>query len=191
MGSAYSGRLAHRARQREHSPIVIAVGGIAVITLLYLVLLPALFHQLIGLADGIKVVLSVLLIAPLAFCMGMPFRIGLSRLADSAPDFIPWAWDIIRFASVLSAALAPILAIEFGFTAVVLLALGLYAAAAAITWNNFKQEVQSTTLLPTNPRTIAVSRQSDLILFGKPCTWIEREERTGTPLQPQDRKSVV
>ena len=77
-------------------------------------------------------VVSVFLIAPLAFCMGMPFPIGLTRVANSVPDFIPWAWGINGFASVMSASVATLLAIEFGFTVVVLLALGLYATAAAI-----------------------------------------------------------
>ena len=84
------------------------------------------------LADSIKMALSIALIAPLAFCMGMPFPIGLNRVANSAPDFIPWAWGINGFASVISAALATLLAIEFGFTVVVLFALGLYATAAVI-----------------------------------------------------------
>ncbi len=132
LGSAYSVRLAQRMQQSGRSPVSIAVAGILVIALLYVALLPMLFHQLIGFADGIKVAVSVLLIAPLAFCMGMPFPIGLKRLADSAPDFIPWAWGINGFASVISASLATLLAIEFGFTAVVVLALGFYAAAAAI-----------------------------------------------------------
>ena len=83
-------------------------------------------------ADSIKMLLSVFLIAPLAFCMGMPFPIGLTRVANSIPDFIPWAWGINGFASVMSASLATLLAIEFGFTAVVLCALGLYVTAAAI-----------------------------------------------------------
>jgi hypothetical protein len=48
------------------------------------------------------------------------------------PDFIPWAWGINGFASVMGASLATLLAIEFGFTVVVLFALGLYATAAAI-----------------------------------------------------------
>ena len=91
-----------------------------------------LFQQLMGLADSIKMVLSVFLIAPLAFCMGMPFPIGLNRVAGSAPDFIPWAWGINGFASVISASLATLLAIELGFTAVVLFALVCYASAAAI-----------------------------------------------------------
>jgi hypothetical protein len=85
-----------------------------------------------GLADNVKIVISIFLIAPLAFCMGMPFPIGLGRVANSIPEFIPWAWGINGFASVISATLATLLAIEFGFTAVVLFALGFYAAAAAI-----------------------------------------------------------
>ena len=85
-----------------------------------------------GLADGIKMVLSVFLIAPLAFCMGMPFPIGLNRIANNVPNFIPWAWGINGFASVMSASLATLLAIEFGFTVVVLFALGSYATAAII-----------------------------------------------------------
>jgi spermidine synthase len=132
LGSAYSPRLTQRVEQLDRAPVSVAVTGIVIITLLYIALLPLLFSLLVGLADGVKMALSVLLIAPLAFCMGMPFPIGLKRLADNAPDFIPWAWGINGFASVMSAALATLLAIEFGFTVVVLLALGLYASAAAI-----------------------------------------------------------
>jgi len=131
-GSAFSGRLAHRIEQYGSSPVLIAVAGVSAVALLYIAVLPALFQQLMGLADGIKMLLSILLIAPLAFCMGMPFPIGLHRTANSAPDFIPWAWGINGFASVISASLATLLAIELGFTAVVLIALVLYAIAAAI-----------------------------------------------------------
>jgi hypothetical protein len=134
-GSAYSDRLVRRVEQNKTSPVSIAVAGISALTILYVVLLPVLFQQLMGLADGIKMVVSIFLIAPLAFCMGMPFPIGLNRVAHSAPDFIPWAWGINGFASVLSASLATLLAIEFGFTAVVLFALGFYASAAAIIRN--------------------------------------------------------
>jgi spermidine synthase len=132
LGSAWSERFRQRAGQYVRSPVTIAVAGIALMAVLYLVLLPPLFAHLMGLADGIKMALSVLLIAPLAFCMGMPYPIGLTRIANSAPDFIPWAWGINGFASVISASMATALAIEFGFTAVILIALALYASAAAI-----------------------------------------------------------
>jgi hypothetical protein len=135
VGSAYSGRLVRRVGDRKRSPVTIAVTGISAFALLYVTVLPLLFQQLMGLGDGTKIGLSLLLIAPLAFCMGMPFPIGLNRVANTAPDFIPWAWGLNGFASVMSASLATLLAIEFGFTAVVLLALGLYASAAAIIRN--------------------------------------------------------
>lgn len=79
-----------------------------------------------------KIALSVALIAPLAVGMGMPFPLGLRRLAGTAPDFIPWAWGINGFASVMSAVLATLLAIELGFNFVVVLALAMYALAARI-----------------------------------------------------------
>ncbi len=143
LGSAYSSQLVKRVAQIRYSPVSIAVAGIAAIALLYMAVLPTLFQQLIGLPDAIKMALSVVLIAPMAFFMGMPFPIGLNRVADSAPDFIPWAWGINGFASVMSASLATLLAIEFGFSMVVLLALGFYATAAAIVHKSQIQSVRS------------------------------------------------
>ncbi|MDH3549253.1 MAG: SAM-dependent methyltransferase, partial [Gammaproteobacteria bacterium] len=85
-----------------------------------------------GAADGLRVLLSVVLIAPLAFFMGMPFPLGLRCVAEQAPDFVPWAWGINGFASVVSAVLATLLAIHFGFTIVIVLAMIIYIAAAAL-----------------------------------------------------------
>jgi hypothetical protein len=44
---------------------------------------------------------------------------------------VPWAWGINGCASVIAAVLATLLAVHFGFTAVVALAATLYACAAA------------------------------------------------------------
>ncbi len=132
MGSGYSKRLTQRFDDAKVSVVTIVVAVIAAISLVYVFLLPELLGRLVGLPDTVKVGLSLLVIAPLAFCMGMPFPIGLSKLATEAAEFIPWAWGLNGFASVLSASLATLLAIEFGFTAVVLSALGLYVLAAAL-----------------------------------------------------------
>ena len=132
MGSGYSTRLVQRFDGGKYSSVTIVVAAISGITLIYVLLLPELFARFVGLPDALKVSLALFLIAPLAFCMGMPFPIGLNRLAEEAADFIPWAWGLNGFASVVSVSLATLLAIEFGFTAVVLLALGLYISAAAL-----------------------------------------------------------
>ena len=132
LGSACSVRMASRLEVRGWSPVTVAVAGIVLLALGYITLLPLLFDSLIGLADGARMAVSIMLIAPLAFCMGMPFPLGLQRLAERAPDFIPWAWGINGFASVISAVLATLLAIEFGFTIVIFLSLLLYAGATAM-----------------------------------------------------------
>lgn len=68
-------------------------------------------------------------IAPLAFAMGMPFPLGLARLARIAPAFVPWAWGINGCASVISAIAALLLAMAFGLRATLLIALALYVFA--------------------------------------------------------------
>jgi hypothetical protein len=44
---------------------------------------------------------------------------------------VPWAWALNGFASVVGAVLATVLAIHFGFIAVVVVAVALYLLAAA------------------------------------------------------------
>ena len=124
--------MTERAAARGLRPVGIAVAGIVAIAVIYLLLLPPLFGWFIGIADGFRILLSVVLIAPLAFFMGMPFPLGLRCVAEQAPDFVPWAWGINGFASVVSAVLATLLAVHLGFTAVIVLAIACYVAAAAL-----------------------------------------------------------
>ncbi len=112
------------------SALGLAVAGIAVIALAYLFLLPPLFERLLFLPALLKGAVSILLIAPLAFFMGLPFPLGLARVSEAAADLVPWAWGVNGCASVMSAVLATILAIHFGFAAVVAAAVALYLAAA-------------------------------------------------------------
>ena len=99
------------------------------ISLLYLAALPYLFQQLIHLPDAAKIMISIVLIAPLAMCMGVPFPTAMTRLAETAEQAIPWTWAINGFASVVGAVLATLLAIHLGFAAVILLAVLIYALA--------------------------------------------------------------
>jgi spermidine synthase len=143
LGSGFSARLAGEASGGPgvaHSmplplpPIPLAVAGIVLCAGAYLVALPLLFHELMPQSTPVKIVLSVALIAPLAFCMGMPFPLGLRRVSSRVPELVPWAWAVNGSASVLSAVLASLLATHFGFTVVVALAVALYALAAAAFW---------------------------------------------------------
>ncbi len=136
-GSAAAGRFDAWLGRREWPPpfgrmsaIDAAALGIAAVGLLYLIALPPLFERLIGLPEAARVGVSLVLIGPLAFCMGMPFPLGLRRVVELGGGLAPWAWGINGCASVMAAVLATILAIHFGFSAVVAIAAGLYLAAA-------------------------------------------------------------
>ena len=96
---------------------------------------------LLPLPEGARITLAVLLIAPLAFLMGMPFPLGLARLSREAPGMIPWAWSINGCASVVSVVLAAVLAIHIGFTAVVGCALAIYLIAAMLFAGGRRSEV--------------------------------------------------
>ena len=91
-------------------------------SLLYLLGLEGLFTALGGQPLAGKILLSLLLIAPLAFLMGMPFPLALGEIKSSAASLVPWAWGVNGYASVISASLATLTAIHFGFTAVILAA---------------------------------------------------------------------
>ena len=132
IGSAVSATLAGKIGADECSTIKLVAWCILALALSYVLVLPWVFDRLIGYPDPLRIAVSITLIAPLATCMGMPFPLGLRRVARAAPDFIPWAWGINGFASVVSAVLATLLAIEFGFNVVVLLALLMYLAAARL-----------------------------------------------------------
>ncbi|MGH8249218.1 MAG: spermidine synthase [Steroidobacteraceae bacterium] len=126
-GSFTASRLRNRARALGW-----ATAGIVALLLLQTLALP----PPPGVVESIaaRVVVTLASVAPLAFLMGMPFPLGLSRLAAEAPSFIPWAWGINGCASVLSALLAVLLAVHFGFSAVLSVAAGLYGAAA-LAWS--------------------------------------------------------
>jgi spermidine synthase len=130
LGSAWSQRYANSRSYKIG--VNAAVTGIILVGLLYLLVLGPLFSMLNWLPTFVKVVISAFLIAPLAFCMGMPFPLGMARLGKTAPAFIPWVWGVNGCASVLSAVMATILAIHFGFTVVVILALMLYGMAMLV-----------------------------------------------------------
>ena len=132
IGAGISARIAKSAAAAGYSAIRLGIVAIGVITAVYIAVLPTLFGHCLAWGDAARVGLSVLLIAPLALFMGMPFPLGLARLAETRAGFIPWAWGINGFASVISAALATLLAIELGFSAVLLAALLLYAVAALL-----------------------------------------------------------
>ncbi len=104
--------------------------SVALVILLYSFMLPEVLSNTVSFTTSIKVLLVILLIAPPALLMGFPFPTGLRRLAQRQEPQVPWAWGINGCLSVVATPLAAIIAVEAGFTWVMLLASAAYAIAA-------------------------------------------------------------
>lgn len=127
LGSALAQRpwlQTHRKRA-----VTMAIASIAGLCIAYPALLSPLFAAASAWPIALKALLAVAIVAPLAFCMGMPFPLAMAALGATHPLLIPWAWAVNGCSSVLSAVLASLLAIEFGFSAVLFIAATLYGAA--------------------------------------------------------------
>ena len=125
LGSLLAGSL--RRRFDIHHIQSGAILWIITIGILFSLLAPELvFKPLAAAALPFKLVVSLLITALLATPMGMPFPLAIARLGKRAPNLIPVAWAINGCASVISAVLATVLTIHFGFTVVLLLAYLLY-----------------------------------------------------------------
>lgn len=120
------------SRWQKYVSLYRVTTGIGVLSLLYVMLLPTLFSWLVQIPIVFKIPVSALLIAPLAFLMGMPFPLGLGIVSNRLPSWIPWAWGINGCASVVSAILATLLAIHLGFAFVVFTAVFAYLLAALV-----------------------------------------------------------
>jgi hypothetical protein len=123
MGSQYG--------QAKRLHIIWPVAIILALGIVDLIAANLMFEALNWLPGYMKILTAILLLGPLAFSMGMPFPLALTAVGADAPDLIPWAWAVNGCASVIAAVLATLLAVHFGFAAVVLTALVLYGLAAA------------------------------------------------------------
>ena len=114
-----AGSLASQRCKALHSPAVAAV--IAFLVVIGTLAIPAVSDALAGKALPAKVIIVFLELTPLGLLMGIPFPTGLQRLGAHAPLLIPWAWVINGSLSVLAPVLAIMLAMAFGFNAVLYL----------------------------------------------------------------------
>ena len=110
--------------------VFLPVVGIIGLSLIYLLSLPAIFSYCSGWSNPFRILITVVLVAPLGFCMGIPFPFGMNQLNTWASQLVPWAYGVNGCASVLSSLIATCIAISWGFQTVILLAVLLYAIAA-------------------------------------------------------------
>jgi hypothetical protein len=119
------------ARARE-SRLIKVLGCVVLLAALLAPVLSGLLTALVWLPLALKVLITVLLIAPLGFLMGIPFPSGLDRLEKWHPPSVRWAWSLNAAASVLGSVGALVCGIYLGLVQTVIIGGLFYVAALAV-----------------------------------------------------------
>lgn len=114
--------------------LVLVISGIAVLGMLYAALLPIMIYTTIALPFELKAMVSITILAPIGFLMGMPLPTGMRLLKEYRPEYIPWMWAINGAFSVLGAVISIMLGIIFGSSEVMILGILIYLVALAISF---------------------------------------------------------
>jgi hypothetical protein len=109
-----------------------AIPVLVLYLLVLLLVLPAVSGVLLGYPLWVRVIASCVFLAPLGLLMGIPFPTGIVLLQRSAPLLIPWAWGVNGCTSVITSIGTALIALQWGFSAVLGLAIASYVLAWGI-----------------------------------------------------------
>ncbi len=119
------------SRISQHVSLLPAISILVIILLFQPIILPYVFETTLGFPIITRITVTIMLLAPVGFLMGIPFPSGIKNVSeiDQNPVLTPWFWAINGSISVISSILAALLALSFGFTWVFRFGALFYAAA--------------------------------------------------------------
>jgi hypothetical protein len=128
IGSAFSKHLLGKNEGR----LIKLLGCIALLAALLALLVSSTLTSLVWLPLPLKIVLTVAMIAPLGFAMGMPFPTALRRLEEWHAPSVRWAWSLNAASSVLGSVGALMCAIYLGLMQTLIVGGLFYLAALGV-----------------------------------------------------------
>lgn len=130
LGSYFSSRLMIKGFKIWAAPILIIVYLMLIALIINPILLSTIAWPLLS-----KIIILLILVIPLGFTMGIPFPTGLKQFSKKGKGSVPWAWGINGYFSVISTAVATIIAVEFGFIWVIAGAMIGYLLPVLTSWS--------------------------------------------------------
>jgi hypothetical protein len=109
--------------RKKYIPLLLLV------LLLTTLLTPVLFKATMSQPLPLRIVFTLLLLAPMGVLLGMPFPAGIKQVSLTSSAFVPWAWGVNGFFTVIGSVSAVILGMMVGFKMVILLAGLVYVLA--------------------------------------------------------------
>lgn len=128
-GSLFSQSWPQSAMLRRAALAALAVCGAVIVLLL---VLPPLLDATLGWPIGLRAALTMALLIPLGFGMGIPFPTGLREVGRWRGEIVPWAWGINGVVSVLGSVSAMLAGKLWGFQTVLLGGAAVYALVFAL-----------------------------------------------------------
>jgi hypothetical protein len=128
LGSYFSRRILGDAESR----LIILLASVAALVAILAALITGVLSNLVGLPIEVKVLLTVLMIFPAGFAMGMPFPTALARLETFHKPALRWAWSLNAASSVLGSVGALVCAVYLGLMQTLLVGGALYLCALAV-----------------------------------------------------------
>jgi hypothetical protein len=116
--------------RRVIARIALVVGGLI---LLVSFLVSGVLSSSVAFSLFPKILVTLLVLGPVSFLMGMLFPLGLRFLSRRVVEQVPWAWGINGCMSVVSATGAAVLAVEVGFQVVLIAAAAMYLVGGMVT----------------------------------------------------------
>jgi predicted membrane-bound spermidine synthase len=129
IGSLLSGKFSqHTVLNRLRTIIPV----LCIFFILYIYGLPVIFKTFLGTTGLVRVILSMVLIAPLGIMMGMAFPLGIRLLEQDGPAMIPWVWGVNGACSVMGSIVAWGLSLNFGYNVALWTATIIYGCACLV-----------------------------------------------------------
>ncbi|MDQ3848887.1 MAG: hypothetical protein M3261_08030, partial [Thermoproteota archaeon] len=136
-GSLVSSRIA----KNNMKNLVFVIAGIAGLGAIYVIFLPSIIYSTIAQPVEVKAAVSIAILAPIGFMMGMPLPTGMRLLKAHRPDYIPWMWAVNGAFSVLGAVLAIAIGIMVGSSVAMILGILIYLVALGISLASKKKTI--------------------------------------------------
>jgi hypothetical protein len=134
LASGIGSRLSDRVRTDRTA---LLLGGVA---LGWAFVVPAIIPLTLDWSFAARLTISILVLFPLGFLMGIPFPVGLRWFTAGEPGRVGWAWSVNGAASAVAGVLGAMIAIDLGLRALMLLGGLAYLAG----WVALRREILRT-----------------------------------------------
>ncbi|NKB61715.1 MAG: hypothetical protein GKR95_06110 [Gammaproteobacteria bacterium] len=128
IGSLMSEKMRLIENRRWWLPFV----GIIVSTLLLIIYKQYLFDLFLQYQTPVRILISIAMIFPLAFFLGMPFPMGILAVRFKPEGTVAWAWAFNGLFTVVGGIFCAIFSVYFGFQATLVAAMCAYIIALVI-----------------------------------------------------------